>query len=168
MSAVGPDAPGAAGPPPGATLPKPTLAGQGKAVLKGKKLKVNVAGEILLPNGISGAAGCTGTVKVTLLRGKKRIAGKTTGVSNACKFRITAIKRSQRSKVKQVKRLKVRLAFRRNAALAPSSTKGSIPGPELTCTTLADRSAPAAPFHATRNRWTARAGYRYASLRTRR
>jgi hypothetical protein len=136
LAPLGPDAPGAATtptPPPGSTppptstplVPKPSFAGQkASARRRGRKILFKVTGRIALPAGVSKAEGCKGTVKLTLLRGKKVIATKTATVRGTCAFQVKGS--IKRSRVKSAKRLKLRLAFSGNAALAPLTRNGSI------------------------------------------
>ncbi len=138
LAPLGPDAPGTGAQPlpppiappvpppsPGTARLKPSIDGAGFAKRRGRKFRFNVSGEIVLPATVSEAAGCSGKVRVTLRRGKKIIARKTATVTDGCKFRVKGS--LKRSRVKQAKRLKVRLAFRGNATLTPLKTKGSIP-----------------------------------------
>jgi hypothetical protein len=134
LSALGPDAPGAGGtpippptpiPPAGVTRLKPSFDGQGFAKRRGKKFRFKISAELVLPDGVSAADGCEGTVKVTLLRVKKVLTRKTATVTEKCAFRVKGS--LKRSRVRKAKRLKVRFAFSGNAALTPLKDTGSIP-----------------------------------------
>ena len=133
LSPLGPDAPGAGATqipapiPPAPSTParlKPSLDGEGFVKRRGKKFRFKVSGQLVLPAGVSEAAGCEGTVKVTLLRVRKVLTRKTATVPESCAFRVTGS--LKRSRVKKAKRLKVRLAFSGNATLTPVREAGSI------------------------------------------
>jgi hypothetical protein len=135
LSALGPDAPGAApttpvpapvpGPAPLAARLKPSFDGEGFAKRRGRKFRFKVSGEIVLPAAVSETAGCNGTVKVTLLRVTKVLIRKTATVAANCAFRVKGT--LKRSRVRKAKRLKVRFAFSGNATLTPLKKTGSIP-----------------------------------------
>ena len=135
LSALGPDAPGVApatpvpAPVPAPASPaarlKPSFDGQGFAKRRGRKFRFKVSGAIVLPAAVSEAAGCHGTVKVTLLRRTKVLIRKTARVGAGCAFRVKGT--LKRSRVGKVKRLKVRFAFSGNAALTSLKMTGSIP-----------------------------------------
>jgi hypothetical protein len=135
LSALGPDAPGAApttpvpapvpAPAPLAARLKPSFDGEGFAKRRGRKFRFKVSGEIVLPAAVSEADGCNGTVKVTLLRATKVLIRKTATVAASCAFRVKGT--LKRSRVRKAKRLKVRFAFSGNATLTPLKKTGSIP-----------------------------------------
>jgi hypothetical protein len=124
LSALGPDEPGAAptsplpppvpAPAPLAARLKPTFDGEGFAKRRGRKFRFKVSGEIVLPAAVSEAAGCNGTVKVTLLRATKVLIRKTATVAANCAFGVKGT--LKRSRVRKAKRLRVRFAFSGNAS----------------------------------------------------
>jgi hypothetical protein len=135
LSALGPDAPGPdpttpvpappiPAPAPAAARLKPSINGSGFAKRRGTKFRFEVTGHILLPAAVSKAAGCQGTVKVTLLRATKVLVRTTVGVAAGCAFRIKGS--LARSRVRTAKRLKVRFAFSGNTSLTPLNKTGSI------------------------------------------
>jgi hypothetical protein len=138
LSPLGPDAPGTAAipaptpiappippPDPGTARLRPSLDSKGLAKRRGKKFRFKVSGEIVLPESVPEADGCSGTVRVTLRRGERILARKTATVTESCTFRVKGS--LKRSRVKKAKRLKVRYAFSGNVTLTPLKTTGSIP-----------------------------------------
>jgi hypothetical protein len=72
-------------------------------------------GRIVLPAGVTKAAGCTGTVAVTFKAGKKTISTRKAKVSKSCTFR-SKVKFSIPSRL-HPKKLRVQSTFRGNAVL---------------------------------------------------
>ena len=133
VAAIGPDAPvdAIAPPPPSPIAVKPTTAVKptpkfgkttGSATRSARSVRVKVKGRITLPAGVSRLRGCNGKVKVTVKRSTKVIATRSVTVSKTCGFSYSAA--ITRAKVKNAKKLTVRLRFGGNAALgAKTSTK---------------------------------------------
>jgi hypothetical protein len=131
VAAVGPDAPVNAAPapiptpqPPPVVKRKPSITGTGSAKRVRSKVRLKISAKLVLPSGVSGAAGCNGTVKVSVARRKKVIASKTVKVRSTCKFGLKT--KLKRSKVKRAKRLSVIFRFRGNDVLTPVKRTGSI------------------------------------------
>lgn len=126
VAPIGPNAPAGPTPTPAPT-PAPTAATPSKGVpdllasasakRKGRRVNFKVSGRLVLPRGVSAAAGCSGNVRVTVLRRKKRLARKTVTVGTTCRF--SASGKVRRSKVRRASRLRLRLSFAGNAALVP-------------------------------------------------
>ena len=114
VTGIGPDAP----------QPQPLFSSSGVANRKGSKFVVKLKGKIVLPGGVDAAHGCSGTVKVTIRRGKKRIASRSVKLRPNCAYRVKFSVKAR--KVKRAKRLKARSAFSGNAALAAVTRKASV------------------------------------------
>jgi hypothetical protein len=131
VAAVGPDAPVDAAPapiptpePPPVVKRKPSITGTGSAKRVRSKVRLRISAKLVLPSGVSEAAGCNGTVKVSIARRKKVIASKTVKVRSTCKFGLKT--KLKRSKVKRAKRLSVIFRFSGNDVLTPVKRTGSI------------------------------------------
>jgi hypothetical protein len=130
LSPLGSDTPGAGATPipapipPATALLKPSLDREGIVKRRGTRYRFKVSGQLVLPDGVSEADGCQGTIKVTLLRVTKVLTRKTATVAESCAFRVTGS--LKRSRVRKAKRLKLRLAFSGNATLTPLKQTGSI------------------------------------------
>jgi len=139
VAAVGPDAPQHADtvtppPPPAppappvplasAAKPKPGITATGKGKRSARKVRVTITAKLGLPAGIAKAAGCTGTIKITIARAKKALARKTVKVRSSCAFGLKL--NLPRSKVKNAKTLTVTLSYSGNAVLAPTTKTGSM------------------------------------------
>jgi hypothetical protein len=131
VASVGPGAPGGVTsppppppppPPPGpAAREKPAFFSQGAVRRRGKRFRFRVTGRLV----VNASSACGGRITLTLRRGKKLVARRTTTVNRRCRFSFTGT--IKRSKVKKVKRMKARLAYAGNSALAPVARTGSIP-----------------------------------------
>jgi hypothetical protein len=133
ITAVGPDAPATAAPPappaPTPTAPsivkrRPNLSATGTARRVGRKVRVRISAKLLLPSGISSAAGCKGKVRISIARGTKVLASKTVTVRSTCKF--TLHTKLKRSKVKRARKLLVTIRFRGNDVLTSRTRRGSV------------------------------------------
>ncbi|MEA2172021.1 MAG: hypothetical protein QOF76_5321 [Solirubrobacteraceae bacterium] len=102
---------------------RPLFKANGSAKRKGGKVRYQVSSEILRPDGVTPAAGCSGTVVVTLLRGDKQVARKTAKVDNACRFAVHGKIRG--AKVKGAQNLTVRAAFSGNTVFRARTQTGS-------------------------------------------
>jgi hypothetical protein len=137
VAPLGPSAPAAPAPAPTVTAAptpaptvtaapkaKPDLTVRGSAKRKGRKVRFRISGRLVLPSGVTPAAGCSGNVRVTLLRGKTRLVRKTVTVGAGCRFALSG--KVKRSKVGRASRLRLRLSFTGNAALGPRIKEGLI------------------------------------------
>jgi photosystem II stability/assembly factor-like uncharacterized protein len=102
---------------------KPPVAGK-VARKKGKYVVIKVRGRIGVPAGIAHSAACRGTMSLSIYKGKKRIGAKKTKVRSSCRYAKTV--RARRSRVGRAKRIKLKVAFKGNAVLAPLSSTYSI------------------------------------------
>jgi hypothetical protein len=132
VAGIGPDAPVDPRPPaaPGPIVNPPIVqparpkgrvprgAAKAKRIRRGR-VRLTVAGRLGLPTGVTAAQGCRGSIRVTVRRGKKRIARKSTPVRSTCRFRRVGV--LSRKQVKRARRLGVTLRFGGNAALASGS-----------------------------------------------
>lgn len=114
VAAVGPDAP---------RKPKPRLVASGFAE-RARKVHVSLSGRLVLPDGVSKEAGCTGAVKIAIKRGDTVIAERTARVNRKCRIQLDTNVR--RSKVKDANTLGITLKFRGNEALRRATKSGSI------------------------------------------
>ena len=112
---------------PSATRPRPTLGSAttpplvGKAARRvGKFVVFKVKGRLGRPAGVTRAAGCRGRVNLSVYKGKKRLTTSRTTVTKSCAYTKTV--KVRRTKVGRAKRLKLKVAFKGNAALAALSS----------------------------------------------
>ena len=80
-------------------------------------------GRILLPAGVTAAAGCTGTVVVTFKAGNKKVSTRKAKVSDTCSYR-SKVTFSLPARV-DANKLSVRAKFRGNAVLTSRASKRS-------------------------------------------
>jgi hypothetical protein len=113
--------------PPVDTRPKPTLPGASQPPLVGKVAKrqgryivLRVKGRLGRPAGVSRAAACKGRMSISVYKGKKRLAARKAKVSRKCGYKKTI--KVKRSKVGKARKLKLKVAFKGNTALAPLSS----------------------------------------------
>jgi hypothetical protein len=131
VTAVGPGAPIDAAPTPAPTPTptpivkrKPNFGGTGSARRVGRTVRVRISGELVLPAGVAEAAGCNGTVKVSIARRGHPLASRTVNVRATCRFGLKT--RIKRSKVKHARKLSVILGFGGNDVLKPARLKTSV------------------------------------------
>jgi hypothetical protein len=128
VTAVGPGAPIGAPPTPAPTPAptpvakrKPSFGGTGSAKRVGRKVRVRISGELVLPAGVGEAAGCNGTVNVSIARRGHLLASRTVNIRPTCRFGLKT--RIKRSKVKRARKLSVILRFGGNDVLEPARLK---------------------------------------------
>jgi hypothetical protein len=136
VAAVGPDAPiDAVAPPvpsPIAAKPTPTPlkptpkfgTTTSSATRSARSVRVKVKGRLTLPVGVSRLRGCNGKVRVTVKRSTKVIAARSVTVSTTCGFAYSAA--IARAKVKNAKKLTLRLRFGGNAALGAKTRTSTV------------------------------------------
>ena len=115
-----PATPGATAPPPAGTSQPTTKPGRVKLreftlTITGRK-RLTVRGRLLLPAGVTRAAGCRGTVQLTL-KGRKSLR-KTATVNSACQF-------TWRTKRPAGRKLTLTARFGGNAALLPLTARSA-------------------------------------------
>ena len=89
-----------------------------------RPFKFKVTGKLKRPSGVSKSAGCKGKIKITVRKGKKVLAKKTTKVKSSCKY----VKKNIRLKAKKAGRkgkAKFTISFRGNAKLKVKTIKRS-------------------------------------------
>jgi hypothetical protein len=100
------------------------LSATGTARRVGRKVRVRISAKLLLPSGISRAAGCKGKVRISIARGSKVLTSKTVTVRSTCKFTLDT--KLKRSKVGRAKKLLVTFRFRGNDVLTSRTRSGSV------------------------------------------
>jgi hypothetical protein len=110
--------------PPADTRPVPTftLTGKGNgatAKISGGKVKIVVKGKIKVPSGVSAKTACTGTVNMTIKKGKTLLTARNAKLSKTCAFTKTIS--LSKSKVGSAKRLKITVRFQGNSILKPTT-----------------------------------------------
>ncbi|MDA0179701.1 hypothetical protein OJ997_05305 [Solirubrobacter phytolaccae] len=101
-------------------LPTFTLTGAGNgasAKVSGGKVKVVIKGKIKVPAGVSTKTACTGTVQMTIKKGKKLLTARNAKLSKSCSFTKTVS--LSKSKVGSAKQLAITVRFQGNAAIKP-------------------------------------------------
>jgi hypothetical protein len=88
-------------------------------------VRVAVKGVIRRPAGVSRAQGCRGKVGVRIKRGKRAIGSKTITLSRRCVFKRAL--RITRARVFAARRLRMTVAFKGNAAVAPAKKTDTLP-----------------------------------------
>jgi hypothetical protein len=108
-------------------LPQPTLPGPsnpplaGKAArIKGKFVVLRVKGRLGRPAGVPASAACKGKMSISVYKGKKRLVGKKAKIRANCNYKKKI--KVRRSRVGKAKKLKLKVAFKGNEALAPLSS----------------------------------------------
>lgn len=91
----------------------------------GATVRFRIAGKLKLPDTVTSTQGCSGRVRLTLLRKTTQVAHKSIKVDQGCDFsaRVTI----KRSKIKRARKLTARLVFGGNSALTARSKVKSIP-----------------------------------------
>jgi hypothetical protein len=115
VAAVGPDAPAGK---------VSEVSARGSANRAARKFRLKLSGSVELPADVTQTDGCSGTVRVRILRGKKAIASRTVPVGADCSF--TFKRTVGRSAVKRAKKLTAKLAFSGNGVLAPAKEQRSL------------------------------------------
>ena len=101
-------------------LPTFTLTGKGNgatAKLTGGKVKVVIKGKVKVPSGVSAKAACTGTVQMTIKKGKRLLTARNAKLSKTCTFTKTVS--LSKSKVGSAKQLAITVRFQGNSILKP-------------------------------------------------
>lgn len=119
-----PPLPAAGNPAPPAATPKlPRKFSAGTRKVGSRTFKTS--GQLLLPQGMTRAAACSGSVRVTVKAGKRTLSRRTVRLSRTCAYSSTLRFRSAKT-LRGVKRLTIQVRFTGNAALkarsAPSRT----------------------------------------------
>jgi len=99
-----------------------SLSGKGNgatARFSGGKVKVVVKGKLKVPSGVNAKAACSGTVFLTIKKGKKLISARTAKLGKTCGFSKTIS--LSKSKVGSAKRLKITVRFQGNSILKPTT-----------------------------------------------
>ena len=108
-------------------LPTFTLSGKGNGatakVSKGK-VKVVVKGKVKVPAGVSASAACSGTVQLTIKKGKTLLTARNATLSKKCAFTKTVS--LTKSKVGKAKKLGITVRFQGNSLLKPSTKNLSV------------------------------------------
>lgn len=97
-----------------------TLTGKGNgatAKLSGGKVKVVIKGKIKIPSGVSAKSACTGTVQMTIKKGKTLLTARNAKLSRTCSFTKTVS--LTKSRVGGAKSLKITVRFQGNSILKP-------------------------------------------------
>ncbi len=89
------------------------------AKLSGGKVKVVVKGKIKVPSGVSAKTACTGTVQMTIKKGKTLLTARNAKLSKTCTFTKTIS--LAKSKVGATKSLAITVRFQGNAILKPTT-----------------------------------------------
>jgi len=113
--AVGPDA---------TTKSKPRITASGSAMRGASTVSVKLSAELVVPSGVSKAAGCKGSVKISIARGETVIASKTVPVASSCKFELESDLAA--AKVASANTLSLTFQFSGNDDLTPLEKKGSV------------------------------------------
>ena len=92
--------------------------------MRGSKVKVVIKGRIQLPPGVNATQACTGTMVVTLKKGKTLLSARNVTIGRNCRFSKT-VNLSKR-KVGGASRLNVTARFQGNAALGASTKTFSV------------------------------------------
>jgi len=103
-------------------LPTFALTGKGNGVsakLSRGKVKVVVKGKITIPADVSAKSACTGTVQMTIKKGKKLLTARNAKLSKTCSFTKTIS--LSKSKVGGVKKLAITVRFQGNSILKPTT-----------------------------------------------
>jgi hypothetical protein len=114
--------------PAGTPTPSPTrkapagISGEGSAKRHGRKAKVKLAGQLVLPTSVGPDKGCVGTVTVVITRGKRVVARRAVALDDNCEFAFRTTVKSKRAE-----RLGVRLIFGGNAVLTAKREKDRLP-----------------------------------------
>ena len=101
-------------------LPTFTLSGKGNgatATISGGKVKIVVKGKIKVPAGVNAKAACSGTVFLTIKKGKKLLSARNAKLSKTCSFSKTIS--LSKSKVGSAKKLAITVRFQGNSILKP-------------------------------------------------
>jgi photosystem II stability/assembly factor-like uncharacterized protein len=108
------------------TVGKPAFAAATKAPLvggaarrRGGYVVLKVKGRFTPPAGVSAAAACKGNVFIRVLKNKRLLTARVVKLSSTCRYKKTI--RIKRKKVGRAKRLKLRITFAGNQALAGST-----------------------------------------------
>jgi hypothetical protein len=108
-------------------LPSFTLSGRGNgatARVSKSRVKVAVKGRVKLPPGVDAATACSGTVKMTVKKGKKVVGTSNVKLTRACEFSKSV--NVARRRVGSSRRLNVEMRFPGNAELKPVTQKLSV------------------------------------------
>jgi len=103
-------------------LPTFTLTGKGNgatAKVSGGKVKVVVKGKIKVPSGVSAKTACTGTVQMTIKKGKTLLTARNAKLSKTCTFTKTIS--LAKSKVGTTRSLAITVRFQGNSILKPTT-----------------------------------------------
>ncbi len=103
-------------------LPTFSLSGKGNgatATISGGKVKIVVKGKIKVPAGVNAKTACSGTVFLTIKKGKKLLSARNAKLSKSCSFAKT-ISLSKR-KVGAAKKLAITVRFQGNSILKPTT-----------------------------------------------
>jgi len=103
-------------------LPTFTLSGKGNgatAKLVGGKVKIIVKGKIKVPAGVNAKSACSGTVLLTIKKGKKLLSARNAKLSKSCAFTKTIS--LSKSKVGSAKKLGITVRFQGNSILKPTT-----------------------------------------------
>ena len=80
-------------------------------------MKIVVKGKIKVPSGVNAKAACTGTVFLTIKKGKKLLTARNAKLSKTCAFTKTIS--LSKSKVGSAKKLAITVRFQGNTILKP-------------------------------------------------
>lgn len=101
-------------------LPTFTLTGKGNgatAKISGGKVKVVIKGKITVPSGVNAKSACSGTVQMTIKKGKTLLTARNAKLSKTCSFTKTVS--LSKSKVGSAKQLAITVRFQGNSILKP-------------------------------------------------
>ncbi len=82
-------------------------------------MKIVVKGKIKVPSGVNAKTACTGTVNMTIKKGKTLLTARNAKLSKKCAFTKTIS--LSKSKVGSAKRLKITVRFQGNSILKPTT-----------------------------------------------